>query len=195
LGIPLQSRLVCAAGSTDHRKGADLFLRVAESVQSTDRDGTVHFVWVGGRSDLVHGIQKEIRSSSLRDIVHFIGPRAELTAYYDASDMFLLPSREDPFPLAMLEAASRELPILCFANSGGAPEFVENDAGLIVPGFDTAKMAEEVMRLLSAPELSRRIGKAAQQKVMNRYTLNLGAPKIAQVIQEQLWGSERQANA
>ena len=193
LGIPLQSKLVCAAGSTNHRKGTDLFLRIAESVRRADRDGTIHFIWVGGRSDLVQGIRKEIRSSPLRDVVHFIGPRAEMTAYYDASDIFLLPSREDPFPLVMLEAASRELPILCFANSGGAPEFVENDAGLIVPSFDTVKMAEEVMRLLFAPELSRRIGNAAQQKVMNRYTLSLGAPKIAQVIQEELWGSEHQA--
>jgi len=190
LGIPLQSKLVCASGSIDQRKGTDLFLRVAEKVRSVDRDGTVHFVWVGGRSDLLKRTRSEI-DPSLRAFVHFIGPRPVLTPYYDASDIFLLTSREDPFPLVMLEAASRERPILCFANSGGAAEFVENGAGLMVPDFDAEKMADEVMRLLSAPELSQQIGTAARRKVMNRHLLHLAAPEIAQVIQERLRCSEQ----
>jgi glycosyltransferase involved in cell wall biosynthesis len=198
LGIPLQSKLVCGAGSPGHRKGTDLFLRVAEDVRHADGNGNVHFVWVGGNSDSVHRVRKEIESSPLRDVVHFVGSKAEMNAYYDASDMFLLSSREDPFPLVMLEAASRGLPIVCFAESGGGPEFVEDDAGTVVPGFDTAKMAQEVMRLLSAPQLSRRIGKAGQQKVANRYTLDICAAKIAEVIKEALGesrGPERHAEA
>jgi glycosyltransferase involved in cell wall biosynthesis len=116
-----------------------------------------------------------------------------MNSYYDASDIFLLTSREDPFPLVMLEAASRSLPIVCFANSGGAPEFVEKDAGLIVPDFNTDKMAEEVMRLLSLPELRSSMGKAGQQKILNRFTLEIGAPKLARVIQDELSESEHQA--
>jgi glycosyltransferase involved in cell wall biosynthesis len=195
LGIPVGSKLICGSGSIEHRKGADLFLKIAGGVKEATSDNSVHFVWIGGRPDRVAQMQKEIRSSPLQDVVHFIGSRASMIPYYDASDLFLLSSREDPFPLVMLEAASRCLPILCFADSGGAPEFVENDAGVVVPNFDTAHMAKEVIRLLSAPEFSGRLGNAGQQKVMNRFTLDRGAPKIAQVIRENLTESEDYAEA
>lgn len=189
LGIPMESKLVCAAGSIDTLKGVDLFLRVAETVKQTKKDDGIHFVWVGGRSEIVDSTRRKIQPS-LRGTVHFTGPQSDVTPYYDASDVFLLTSREDSFPLVMLEAASRERPVVCFADSGGAPEFVEKDAGLVIPDFDTTKMAEAIMYLLSVPELRRRIGEAARQKVSGNYTLNLGAPKIAKVIQERLHCSE-----
>jgi glycosyltransferase involved in cell wall biosynthesis len=48
----------------------------------------------------------------------------------------LLPSREDPYPVVVLEAAAEKIPTVCFENSGGAPEFVCPDAGTVAPYLD-----------------------------------------------------------
>ena len=195
LGIPLESKLVCACGSIEPRKGVDLFLQVADKVAKAYQRGPVHFMWIGGRPEVVSRMRKQARFSSLRDIAHFIGPKPDVALYYDASDIFLLPSREDPFPLVMMEAALREMPIVCFDKSGGAAEFIEGDAGLVVPGFDVDQMAQKVVGLLSSPDLCKRLGVNARQKVLNRHDIGVGAPQIAAIIQGALLMRENRQDA
>ena len=186
LGMPATAKLVCACGSLDSRKGADLFLQVAEKTAAIFRDAPVHFVWVGGREETVNHLKKKVASSSLRGTVHFTGPRADVGPFYQACDVFVLPSREDPFPLVMMEAALQAKPIICFDRSGGAPEFVELDAGFVVPALDVDRMAEKAAELLASPELASRMGAAAKQKVLTRHSVEIGAPKIASVIKNEL---------
>jgi glycosyltransferase involved in cell wall biosynthesis len=178
LGIPLNAKLVCACGSIEPRKGADLFLQVGSALSEVYREGPVHFVWVGGHPRQIKEIQKAIPSQCA---VHFIGHRSEVAPYYAASDVFVLPSREDPFPLVMLEAALEEKPIVCF-DSGGAPEFVETDAGFVVPRFDVTEMAAKIALLISSSELRKQMGQAARAKVLSQHSLETCAPRIAALI-------------
>ena len=76
-------------------------------------------------------------------------------------DAFLLTSREDSGPMVMLEAAAFRIPILCFDESGGAPEFVAHDAGIAVPYLDIRQMADALLDLEQSPDLRRRFGNAA----------------------------------
>jgi glycosyltransferase involved in cell wall biosynthesis len=92
----------------------------------------------------------------------------------------------------MMEAALQEKSIVCFAKSGGASEFVEGDAGFVVPGFDVDEMAQRVLDLLSSPELCKRLGSAARQKVLDHHSISVGAPKIATIIQDALLVRENQ---
>jgi glycosyltransferase involved in cell wall biosynthesis len=187
LQMPAGSKLVLNSGFIpQERKGVDLFLQVAEKVTQRYPAGAVHFVWVGGQSAFVDRMRKDVEASSLRKFVHFTGAKMDVTPYYEASDVFLLTSREEPFSLVMLEAASHGKPIVCFANSGGPPEFVENDAGFVVPGFDIDKMADRVVDLLSSPDLSNRMGAIARQKIFARHDLTVIAPTIAKIIQDGL---------
>jgi glycosyltransferase involved in cell wall biosynthesis len=186
LGVSSGSRLVCACGSIEPRKGTDLFLQVAASVMQMHKAATVHFVWVGGRSEAVKEARRKAASLSLQNVVHFLGPRPDVIPYYDAADIFLLPSREDPFPLVMLEAALQGKPIVCFDNSGGAPEFVEQDAGFVVPGFDVEEMAKKVVYLLNTDAVRNRMGAIGRQKVLDRHNLDASAPRIAALIGEAL---------
>ncbi|MCK1531865.1 glycosyltransferase family 4 protein [Bradyrhizobium sp. 182] len=183
LGIRQNANLVCACGSIEFRKGTDIFLQVAGEVVRKYDGAPVHFVWVGGRSDRVEIMQARVANFGLRDVVHFVGLTSDAEMYFKASDMFILTSREDPFPLVVMEAAQQEKPILCFANAGGAPEFVEADAGFVIPGFDVDGMVDKVIELLSSPGLRGRMGLAARNKVLSRYNLNLGAARVAGVIE------------
>lgn len=186
LGISNDARLVCACGSIEPRKGPDLFLQVAGKFANTDGTPSVHFVWIGGKKEQAEAIRKRAWELSLEDIVHFVGRRADVSPYYAASDVFLLTSREDPFPLVMMEAALLGNPIVCFENSGGAPEFVQDDAGFVVRAFDAGEMAEKVALLLRSDELRRRMGEVARQRVLQRHDINGCAPQLAAIIQTAL---------
>jgi glycosyltransferase involved in cell wall biosynthesis len=103
---------------------------------------------------------------------------------FAAMDIFALTSREDPFPLVMLEAAARELPIVCFAQSGGGPEFVADDAGLIAPYLDADRFADHVLFLAENAELRARLGAAGDRRVREHYSVDVQAPKLQAVINE-----------
>jgi glycosyltransferase involved in cell wall biosynthesis len=190
LGIANAAKLVCACGSIEPRKGTDLFLQVARKVVEAYKEAPVHFVWVGGRPESVDQMRNRVKAESLEDFVHFVGPKSDVGVYYSASDLFLLSSREDPFPLVMMEAALRGKPVVCFSGSGGASEFVEEeDAGFVVPGFDVDQMARRVAELLSAEELRRRMGSAARRKVLARHDIAIGASRISAIIDDALLAS------
>jgi glycosyltransferase involved in cell wall biosynthesis len=195
LGVPMAAKLVCACGSIEPRKGPDLFLQVACRVLQSYKNSPVHFVWVGGRPESVDHMRELTKAASLEHFVHFVGPKSNVGPYYSASDLFLLSSREDPFPLVMMEAALRGKPVVCFDGSGGAPEFVEDDAGFVVPGFDINEMARRVVDLLSAEDLRKRMGAAARQKVLDRHDIALGASRISSIISRVLLASDSPGDA
>jgi glycosyltransferase involved in cell wall biosynthesis len=186
LNLAPGARIVCACGSIEPRKGPDLFLQVADHVTQHYSASPVHFVWIGGGPQALRQIRRQVKGSPRKHMVHFIGTRSDVIPYFDASEMLLLTSREEALPLVMAEAALRQKPIICFDHSGNPPEFVEHDAGFVVPSFDTKAMAEKVMEILSNPALGQQMGRAARQKALTRYDLAAGASKIASIIDEHI---------
>jgi len=195
LGIPLDAKVVCACGSIDFRKGPDLFLELASKIAERYNAKPVHFIWVGGSPEKVAAITRQLNDAPMQNHVHFVGQTSDPTRYFDASDVFVLTSREDPFPLVVMEAARRGKPIVCFGSAGGAPEFVEEDAGFVVPGLDVQQMRDRVVELMSSPGLAHRMGEAARRKVIARHSLDAGAAdRIASVIERILRGDRSAHN-
>ena len=167
------------------RKGADLFIEVARVLRKKGLDG-FHFYWVGDfevmQSDDKHGIWAgcihAMRKDGLDKYVTFLGIKDNPREYLQTGDVFLLTSREDPFPLVALEAAECGLPIVCFADAGGMPEFVQGDAGFVVPYEDVEAMAERVAALMKDRDLRRELGASARDKLLSRFTFEHTAPHI-----------------
>jgi glycosyltransferase involved in cell wall biosynthesis len=86
----------------------------------------------------------------------------------------------------MLEAASSGLPIVCFDNAGGAPEFVQQDAGIVVPYIDVKSMAEACENLINNDELRTTMGERAKGKVETMYAPQQQMAKLVGVIEEAL---------
>ena len=96
----------------------------------------------------------------------------------------MLVSREDPFPLVCLEAASLGKPVLCFADAGGMPEFVEDDAGYVLPYLDTKQMSAQIIELATDVERVKQLGACAQFKVRDKYNIDIGAGRIIEMLQK-----------
>lgn len=152
---------VLAMATLEWRKGADLFLQAALQCERL-HPGEVEWVWVGdglSAADVDH-FRRDIRLAGLQDVVRHERTANDATPFYDSADVFALTSREDPYPLVVLEAASRGRPVVCFAGAGGAPEFVGRGAGAVVAPLDVVAFAEAVWlrtvdRVLAQAEGSR----------------------------------------
>jgi glycosyltransferase involved in cell wall biosynthesis len=185
IGIPKGSLVVGGAGSLDWRKGPDLFIQLAAAVCRTRPDLPVHFVWIGGMVPGIHTLDElrhDVDGLGLVPRIHFVGERSNVLDYFRAFDVFALTSREDPFPLVCLEAASVGLPIVCFDGAGGEKELVEDDCGFVVPYLDIPKMAERTVELLESEALRQRCGRRASAKVQSRHDVSVAAPQIVAVL-------------
>ena len=173
LGIGVEDVVVFGCGTTDWRKGPDLFVEIARSACA--RDSRLKFLWIGG--DPAPFMEK-VRSAGLEGRVFFVGHRKEARRYYYAGHIFLLSSREDPCPLVALEAANAGLPIVCFADAGDIPGFVGEECGVVVPYEDVPAAARAVLRLAGDAELRRNQGAEGRRRVVERHSSDSAASQI-----------------
>jgi len=187
-GIPDDSFVVLGSGHETWRKGKDLFVQLAAQVQKIMPETQPHFLWVGGfeKDDLQRQTLHDVEKLGLTGLVHFTGGVSSTLNYFAAGDIFALVSREDSFPLVCLEAALLGKPTICFANAGGIPEFVGDDAGVIVPYMDLESMAENIVSLLKNEATRTRLGINAREKVLSIYNVASGSKRIADIICREL---------
>ncbi len=144
---------VGAVGSVVMRKGYDLFIQVARWVKVNHPELKVRFTWVGKMSAYDEPlIQHDLEHAGLKDVVEFVGEMADPTSVYEQMDVFLLPSREEPFGLVCIEAGTKGKPIICFEGVTGAAEVLQNAGGVIVPYLDVEAMARAVVDYIQDPE-------------------------------------------
>ena len=183
LNLPQSVVVVGACGTIGWRKGTDLFLQVARLVLAKTNQHVV-FVWVGGplsRGDHIN-LSYDAKMMGIDKHIIFTGNTTSHLPYFAEFDIFILPSREDPFPLVALDAASLGIPIVCFHRAGGTPELVEEDAGMVVPYLDIGQMAEAVIQLVKDDSLRKQLGKCAQKKVTEHYDISVGGEHIVEII-------------
>jgi glycosyltransferase involved in cell wall biosynthesis len=175
--------IVFGCGTTDWRKGPDLFVDVAREVKELGKED-MHFYWIGGGTvEERQLLEARIRSCGLKGRVDMLGEVTEPRTYFQSGDVFLLTSREDPFPLVCLEAADCGLPIVCFGGVGGMPDFVGDDVGFVVPFGNTKSMAENLIFLSANAQVKDQLGARAHEKVRRENDVSHAAPKILETIQ------------
>ncbi len=178
--------LFVACGTLSTRKGPDLFLAVARRIEEHSVMKNSHFVWVGGNTSSPEyaALVSQVESLGMQNRMHFIGHRTDYLDFLAAAEVFLLTSREDPFPLVVLEAASFGKPIVCFEGAGGTPEFVQRDAGVCVPFGDVEAMVAATMTLAQSPEKRAEFGAVARQRVIENHGVDVGAARIHEILRK-----------
>ena len=165
--------VVGTCGTVEHRKGADLWVEVARKVRLELADRPIRFVWVG---DIVQPVSQSVQNLD----VEFIGPSPNPYAHMRRFDVATLPSRDDPFPLVVLEAMLVGTPVVAFAVGSVAAQV--GDAGIVVAPEDTDAFARSVVRLLSDDNERERLSTAAHARVMDHYSTRVFAAALANLI-------------
>ena len=184
LGIPLAAKIVLACGSRDRRKGVDLFIDLARRVVMELPD--TYFVWIGGfsdddKSERPEWICEAVQEHGLCNRIHWVETVPDPEDFFQAADIFVLTSRNDPFPCVVHEAMACRLPILVFEGSGGAAEAISGGCGVAVGYLDTISMATWIKKILDDPEMGASLGVRAERKVRRVYRFDEYSNKIARL--------------
>ncbi|MEM7352687.1 MAG: glycoside hydrolase family 99-like domain-containing protein [Acidobacteriota bacterium] len=184
--LPEDATLVLGCGSIHHRKGPDLFVQAARHAIVDHEIDNTYFLWVGGdeQGPLVRSwCEHDIATFGLQDRIRFTGQQDSAVDFYLAADIFLLTSREDPFPLVNLEALARGLPVVAFRDAGGASEALDGEAGIVVPYLDVPEMARALFRLVEAPRYRESIRRRAAARAEDRFLWSRFIGELRDILQ------------
>ena len=122
------------------------------------------------------GAERQATQLGLSDSVDFVGEQYELVPWLSSADLFLLPSAQESFGLAALEAMSCGVPVVA-SDVGGLPELIRNgQTGFVCPADDIEGMAARGIEILTNSTLQRAISEAAVGDVRTRFSIDRIVP-------------------
>jgi glycosyltransferase involved in cell wall biosynthesis len=176
-----------AVGSVVPRKGYDVLVRALE-MDAGVRDPDWHLTIVGAldRSPpTVDALRSQIARAGLGAHIEIAGPksRAELDAFYDRADIFVLASHYEGYGMVLAEALARGLPIVT-TTGGAAAETVPDAAALKVPPGEPRALQQALRRIMDDAALRGRLADAAWSAGQSLPRWSHTAATIAKVIEE-----------
>jgi UDP-glucose:(heptosyl)LPS alpha-1,3-glucosyltransferase len=159
-GVSADDRVLLCVGTGFHRKGLD---RTIAALAQLHRRGItpVRLVVVGkGRPG---PYRRLARQAGAADLLRFEGQRGDVERYYAGADLFVLPTRYDPFANACLEAMACGLPVLTTAVNGAAELMQDGLNGRVLDDTSGAETLADALQGLLPLERRMAMGEAAQQ--------------------------------
>ncbi len=169
--------VVVCSGRLTRRKNVDLLLDAFARACARARPAAPPLLVLLGDGPERAGLEARAARDDLRGRVRFGGFRDDVGRWLGAADLFVLPSRLEGLPNALLEAMAAGLPVLA-TDIGGCREAVTPEAdGLLVAPDDARALEDGLVRLLEDADLRARLGAAAARTIAARFTLDAVAPR------------------
>lgn len=153
-----------AVGRIVEKKGFDLLLAAFAAVDERHR---VADLVIGGQGEALDELRRTAAALGVAERVHFVGrlSREAVAEAMAGAELFVMPSRLEPFGIVLLEAWRAGAPVVA-TNIGGPPEFVQDgNDGVLVDPFDTTSFAHTLEDLLLDPDRRKQIGEAGRVRV------------------------------
>lgn len=114
----------------------------------------------------------------LQGKVEFLGNVDKVGELLEQSKIFVMPSRYEGLPIALLEAMSKKKPIIA-TNVGGIPEAIsDSDNGLLIHPENPEELAQKLELLLHSPDLREKLGNKAYDTIQERFTIEKYMKKV-----------------
>jgi glycosyltransferase involved in cell wall biosynthesis len=157
------TRFVLGLGRVVHKKGFDLLLDAFADVSGGSPDVGLA---IGGRGEALAELRLRAEALGLADRVVFMGPlhRGQVTWAMRSAELFVMPSRIEPFGIVTLEALAAGCPVIV-SSRGGASEVVRDGIdGLVVDPLDRLALARSIEMLLGDVDLRGRLAEAGRER-------------------------------
>jgi glycosyltransferase involved in cell wall biosynthesis len=163
---PLRPRLICTRGFHPYYC-LDVVVHAFAEIRQVFPEAKLELVGQGQTEQQIRNLVHELKLSG----VNFAGavPHHEIGRFYDAADIFINASSLDNMPVSILEAFASGTPVITTAPEGVSYLVEHERTGLLSEPGDARALAENVMRLLSHPELASRLALNAHEE-MQRYS-------------------------
>jgi glycosyltransferase involved in cell wall biosynthesis len=179
---PAQEKVVIYIGRLAPEKGVDVLIDAWTLVSKSCEDSILFVVGAGSEEET---LKDQVRALNLQGSVRFLGQVDDVYPSLAVSDIFVLPSRAEGLPNALLEAMACGLPSVCSA-LGGCPDLIGlgvgseglsveeltvGESGLLVPPNKPHHLAAGILRLLEDERLRETLGQRARLKAVEHYSL------------------------
>ncbi|MBX3739293.1 MAG: glycosyltransferase family 4 protein [Candidatus Didemnitutus sp.] len=155
------SQTILAVGRLARQKGFDYLLPALACVAERFPDWRLRIIGEGGERAR---LEKQAAELGLRDRVDLPGLRPEIGVEYAGAKIFVLPSRYEGFPNALVEAMAAGLPVVAAQCRGGIAEIIrDGQNGLLFPPGNVPVLAEALERLMGSADLRERLGGQASR--------------------------------
>lgn len=175
-----QGKFVIAnIGRVSEQKGFTYYLEAAAQL----KDKPFAFLVVGD-GELMEQMQQKAQQLQLTDTVHFLGYRKDVADVMQWSDLIVLSSLWEGFPLTPIEAFGVGRTIVATEVPGTLEIVVHEENGLIVPLQDPAAIAEALVRLYEDEKLRRELEQGARQTYAEKFSYDAFRQKYIALMQE-----------
>ena len=174
-----KTKTVLAVGRLHEQKGFDLMLQAWKSIEERYPDWTLRIVGEGPkRAEL----EAQIESKGLKRVV-LAGATNDVLSEYSEASFFVLSSRYEGLPLALIEAMWCGLPCVSFDCPQGPSELLAEERGWLVPNGDIAALSSQLEYVLTHSEEAIQRAQNAQMFAQTTYSEAFIMPQWVQLIE------------
>jgi glycosyltransferase involved in cell wall biosynthesis len=173
LGIRKNTKVVSAVCRLhEPKKGVKVLLNATRIIQE---DIDFHLLIVGTGKD-----EKKLKEMAIKEKInaHFLGERKDIKEILQITDIFVLPSLYEGFPVAVLEAMAVGVPIVATRVGGLTEAIINKQTGFLVEPGNPAELAEKIKELLLNKQLRQNFGEAGLNRVKEVFSLDKTVERI-----------------
>jgi glycosyltransferase involved in cell wall biosynthesis len=176
LGLPIEARIAIYHGRIEmHRKGIDLLLEAWRRVVSerSGRDLRLIIVGSGRDADRLRRYLNGAPVPGLHWVAEYVTDRDIIRHYLCAADVYASASRQEGFPVALLEAMACAVPVVS-TDAQGVPDILQDNeaaGGILVPRDDPIALAAALGRIIDDEAFARRLARAARRHVEMHFSM------------------------
>jgi glycosyltransferase involved in cell wall biosynthesis len=148
----------------DRIKGLDVLL---DAIAALD----VRLV-IAGEGPERGALERQAAALGERDRVQFVGWRDDSRAFLDGIDVFVLPSRNEGFPLSIIEAMFAGRPVVATRVGSVDEAVVDQETGLLVPADDVDALRSAIVTLADDPDRRDLMGTNGRQRALEHFSIS-----------------------
>jgi glycosyltransferase involved in cell wall biosynthesis len=175
-------RRILHIGKFEHKKSQDVILHAFKRLLESHPDCSL--VLIGADGPLLRQTRALIQELGLEKQVelHVNVPHDQLPRFMEKAELFILPSRVEPFGIVLLEAGAAGLPVVA-TQVGGIPELIEHErTGLLISPDSVEELALAMRRLIENPDLAGELGRKWHERVIATWSWDITCQKYLQMI-------------
>lgn len=182
-GLPRESKVILSAGRIDYQKGFDLLIDVVQRCKSDRHDW--QFI-IAGEGKMKLQLVERAKNAGVDHLIHFIGFSNQVASLLKSCTVFVLPSRFEGMPNALLEAMAMGKASVA-SNVNGAPELIEDQiSGFLVESENTSQLYEKLQILLSDQKLREEMERRAKLRVKEHFTVEKMIDNLEELFMQQI---------
>jgi glycosyltransferase involved in cell wall biosynthesis len=183
LGVPPDALLIVCVARLAKEKDISVLVAAMETVAAQFPDVRCVIAGDGPERDAV---ERQVREGKCGGQIVLAGFCKDALSIINAADVFVLPSRAEPFGLVLLEAMALAKPVVSTA-AGGPLEIVKDgETGLLVPPGDPAAIADAIIQFLRDPDFRRTAGGNGLSRFQRQFTAGTMAAATLRVYEQAL---------